>query len=81
FKELQSELGDEIEHYSNLFKSKEEIEQEIANIKNVLFHFDTQNAENFSEQISQIDARGEILKVTQALNNAKSLYNLIRLSG
>ena len=81
FKELQSELGDEIEHYSNLFKTKEEIEQEIANIKDVLFHFDTQNAENFSEQISQIDSRGEILKVTQALNNAKSLYNLIRLSG
>ena len=25
FKELQSELGDEIQHYSNLFKSKEEI--------------------------------------------------------
>ena len=81
FKELQSELGDEIEHYSNLFKTKEEIEQEIASIKDVLFHFDTQNAENFSEQISQIDSRGEILKVTQALNNAKSLYNLIRLSG
>lgn len=81
FKELQSELGDEIEHYSNLFKTKEEIEQEIATIKDVLFHFDTQNAENFSEQISQIDSRGEILKVTQALNNAKSLYNLIRLSG
>ena len=81
FKELQSELGDEIEHYSNLFKSKEEIEQEIANIKDVLFHFDTQNAETFSEQISQIDSRSEILKVTQALNNVKSLYNLIRLSG
>lgn len=81
FKELQSELGDEIEHYSNLFKTKEEIEQEIASIKDVLFHFDTQNAENFSEQISQIDSRGEILKVTQALNTAKSLYNLIRLSG
>jgi type I restriction enzyme R subunit len=81
FKELQSELGDEIEHYSNLFKTKEEIEQEIGKIKEVLFYFDTQNAENFSEQISQIDSRGEILNVTQALNNAKSLYNLIRLSG
>ncbi|MCK4945459.1 MAG: type I restriction endonuclease subunit R, partial [Alphaproteobacteria bacterium] len=29
FDELQEELGDEMEHYSNLFKSKEEIEQEI----------------------------------------------------
>lgn len=81
FKELQSELGDEIEHFSNLFKSQEEIEQEIHAIKDVLFHFDTQNAEVFSEQISQIDSRGEMLKITHALNNAKSLYNLIRLSG
>lgn len=81
FKELQSELGDEIEHYSNLFKSQEEILKEIQEIKEVLFHFDTTNAEVFSEQITQINSRGEMLKITRALNNAKSLYNLIRLSG
>ena len=81
FKELQSELGDEMEHYSNLFKSQAEIEQEIQEIKDVLFQFDTTNLEAFSEQISQIDSRPEILKITKVLNNAKSLYNLIRLSG
>lgn len=81
FKELRSELGDEIEHYSNLFKSQEEILQEIQEIKEVLFHFDTTNAEIFSDQITQIHSRGEMLKITRALNNAKSLYNLIRLSG
>lgn len=81
FKELQSELGDEVEHYSNLFKSQEEIDQDIAQIKDVLFHYDTTNAETFSEQISQIDSRGEMLKITNALNNAKELYNIIRLTG
>lgn len=81
FKELQSELGDELEHYSNLFKSQDEIDQEIAEIKEALFHFDTVNLETFSDQISQIDSRSEMLKITRALNNAKSLYNLIRLSG
>jgi type I restriction enzyme R subunit len=81
FNELQSELGDEMEHYSNLFKSQEEIEQEIQEIKDVLFHFDTDNAEVFSQQISEINERGEMLKITKALNNAKALYNLIRLSG
>ena len=81
FKELQSELGDELEHYSNLFKSRAEIEQEIQEIKSILFPFDTCNREVFSEQISQIDSRGEMLKITRALNNARSLYNLIRLSG
>lgn len=81
FDELQSELGDEMEHYSNIFKSQEEISVEIREIKDVLFHYDTQNAELFSQQITQIKDRGEMLKIVKVLNNAKSLYNLIRLSG
>lgn len=81
FKELQSELGDEMEHYSNLFKSTEEINEEIAEIKSVLLHYNIDNAELFSQQISQIHDRSEMLKITKVLNNAKSLYNLIRLSG
>jgi type I restriction enzyme R subunit len=81
FNELQSELGDEIEHYSNLFKSKEEIESDIEEIKDTLFYFDTNNAEAFSRQINQINDRQEMLNIAKALNTAKSLYNLIRLTG
>jgi type I restriction enzyme, R subunit len=81
FNELQSELGDELAHYSNLFKSQQEIEEEIQEIKDVLFHFDITNAEVFSQQISQIADRMEMLKITRVLNNARALYNLIRLSG
>ncbi|MFQ9122250.1 MAG: hypothetical protein ACLR5N_07735 [Haemophilus parainfluenzae] len=40
--ELSNELGDEIGSYSQLFKTAEEIEQEIADIKNALFDFDTE---------------------------------------
>ncbi len=81
FRELQNELGDEMEHYSNLFKSAEEIQAEIQKIRETLFKFNIQNAEVFSQQISQIQSRSEMLEVVNALNNAKSLYNLIRLSG
>ena len=81
FNELQSELGDEMQHYSNLFKSAEEIEQEIEEIKDVLFKFDTVNAEVFSQQISEINERTEIRQIAKVLNNSKELYNLIRLSG
>ena len=81
FNELQSELGDEMEHYSDLFKSKEEINAEIQVIKEVLFPFDIQNSEIFSQQITQIQDRGVMIQITKALNNAKNLYNLIRLSG
>ncbi|MFQ2905989.1 type I restriction endonuclease subunit R [Aeromonas allosaccharophila] len=81
FDELQSELGDEMEHYSNLFKSQEEIAQEIEHIKDVLFRFDTENAEIFADQVSQIQDRETVLALKKALENAKSLYNLIRLQG
>lgn len=81
FNELQNELGDEMQHYSNLFKSKEEIDQDISTIKDVLFRYDTDNAEIFSQQISQISDKKTMLELTKALNNAKDLYNLIRLSG
>ena len=81
FDELQAELGDEMESYSELFKSKEEIEEEIEEIKEILFPFDTTNAENFSQQITQIKDREKVLLIRKALNNAKSLYNLIRLFG
>ena len=81
FNELQDELGDEMKHYSDLFISPDEIEEKINEIKDALFHFETKNAEVFSQQISQINDRKQMLEVTKALNNAKSLYNLIRLSG
>ncbi|MFM6726057.1 MAG: UvrB domain 3-containing protein, partial [Dolichospermum sp.] len=74
FKELQAELGDELENYSRLFKSKEEIETEIAEIEDVLFRYDTTNAEIFSQQINQIQDRETILTLKKSLENAKSLY-------
>jgi len=81
FDELQLELGDEMEHYNQLFKSKEEIESEIQDIKDILFRFDTQNAEIFSQQVSLIQDKKTMLQLVKVLENAKSLYNLIRLFG
>ena len=80
-KELQSELGDDIEHYSSIFKSKEEMEQEIEEIKNLTFKYNTENAEIFSQQISKVEDRREILKLKKALENARGLYNIIQLEG
>jgi type I restriction enzyme R subunit len=78
FKELEEEIGDEWERYSTLFKSSEEIEAEIAEIKEKLFLYDIQNVEKFSEQINVIDGRAEILELKRVLENAKVLGNLIR---
>jgi len=81
FDELQSELGDEIEHYSKLFRSAEEITQDIEAIKDILFSFNIENAEEFSRQLSQIQDRATVLALKKALGDARDLYNLIRLQG
>ena len=81
FNELQSELGDEMQHYSNLFKKPEEIEEEIEEIKDTIFKYDTENATIFGQQISEINDKDEVRKIAKVLNNTKELYNLIRLSG
>ncbi len=79
FDELQEELGSEMQNYSNLFKTKAEIEDEIREIKDKLFYYDLKNAEVFSQQISQVEDRKTVLEIKKALENAKNIYNLIRL--
>jgi type I restriction enzyme R subunit len=81
FDELQSELGDEMQHYSNIFKSADEITAEIQQIKDVLFKYNTKNAEVFSQQITQISDRKQMLEIVKVLNSSRDLYNIIRLSG
>jgi len=81
FDELQDELGDEMQNYSDMFKSREEIEQDIRDIKDRLFLYDLSNAEIFSTEISKIEDRKTVLEIKKALENAKSIYNLIRLYG
>jgi type I restriction enzyme R subunit len=70
-----------MQNYSNLFKTKEEIESDIEYIKEQLFRYDLTNAEVFSQQISQIEDRKIVLLIKKALEMAKNLYNIIRLIG
>ena len=81
FDELQDELGDEMQNYSDMFKSREEIERDIVNIKDRLFLYDLSNAEVFSQEISKIEDRKTVLEIKKALETARSIYNLIRLYG
>ena len=79
--ELKAELGDEMKHYSDLFKTRAEIENEIAEIKEILFHYDTKNRENFSNQITEINDKKRLSELLKQLINAKELRNIIRLQG
>ncbi len=81
FKELQAELGDEFERYRDIFKSQEEIEQDIRTIQDKLFMYATDNAELFSLQITALDDKQELLALRQALDTYKELINIMQLFG
>ena len=81
FEELQAELGDEVQNYSNIFKSKEDIEEDLKNVKNQLFLYDTDNVVSFIDQINGIDDKKQLLDLKKALEDYKILNNLIRMFG
>ncbi len=78
--ELKGELGDEAEYYSDLFKSQEDIEKEIRDIKETLWAFNTENAEIFQQEITKISDKEQLSEIKKALVNAKELYNIIRFN-
>ena len=81
FDELQKELGSEIQYYTNIFKDRAEIEAEIKEIKDFLWQYDSTNKEIFSQQISEMQDRKQVLALKNMLGNAKNLYNIIRTEG
>ncbi|MFA9486913.1 MULTISPECIES: DEAD/DEAH box helicase family protein [unclassified Moraxella] len=81
FDELQSELGDDFTHYSQMFKNDDEIIADIHFIKNTLADYDTDNAEIFSQQINQIDNKDTLHTLKKALELSRQLYNIIRFQG
>ena len=81
YEELSRELGDEVEHYSNLFKTEAEIRTDIEKIHEALFAYSLDDAELFSQQVGAIEDGHKLLAIVKALSSARELYNLIRLGG
>ena len=81
FRELQAELGDEFERYRDIFKSQEEIEQDLRAIQDKIFMYATDNAELFSQQITALDDKRELLDLRKLLDTYKELFNIIKLFG
>lgn len=67
--------------FTSLFVSRDELEQHIGQIQESLRHYNTANAEIFSQQISQIHDKHELTRLSKSLGEARSLYNIIRLLG
>lgn len=79
FNELQAELGDAFEEYRSIFKTQEEIQKDLANIKEVLFGFNVKNAEEFSKELATIDDKQELQTIRRALQLYQELHNIAKL--
>lgn len=80
-RELQEELGDDFGTYQKIFKSQEEIADDLAFVKDKLFQFDTDNAEKFRKQIQTIEDKKIILELRRAIETYKECYNLAEQYG
>lgn len=87
FRELKEEYSENLDDedpnniFGSLFMSKAEIDQKISEIQNTIIDYTTENLETFSNQISTIDNREQILKLKNALESARDIYNIARLLG
>lgn len=80
-KELQTELGDDFGSYQKIFKSQEEIAEDLAFVKDKLFQFDTNNAEKFDRQIHAVEDKKILLDLRRAVELYKECYNLAEQYG
>lgn len=87
FRELKTEYSENLDDedpsniFGSLFMSKTEIDQQIGEVQSAIADFTTENLETFSSQISTIDNRQQILKLKNALETARNIYNVVRLLG
>ena len=61
-----------------IYSSRRKRSKRNKDIKEKLFQYDLNNAEIFSQQISQIEDRKIVLEIKKALESARNIYNLIR---
>lgn len=87
FRELKAEYSENLDDedpdniFGSLFMSKAEIDKQISEVELAIADFTTENLETFSHQITEIDSREQILKLKNALESARDIYNVARLLG
>lgn len=61
--------------------SEDEVREIMDDLKNVLFDYTTDNAEEFAQQMEDIDDHDRLITIRHKLEDAKALWNRIRSSG
>ena len=65
----------------SMLTSNEEVIQKMEEIKEVLFQYSTENAEEFSQQLASIYDKEQLYELRRILTEAKALVNQVRSFG
>ena len=67
--------------FAQVLESKEEIIEQMKAIRQTLFNYSYDNAEDFSAEISTEEDKGVLLELKHALTTAKNMANVVRTFG
>lgn len=73
--------GNNTETFAQVIESKEEIFEQMKEIRQVLFDYSYDNAEDFSIEISTKEDKAVLLDLKHALVSAKNMANIVRTFG
>lgn len=67
--------------FTSVIEDKDAIIAQMKEIKQVLFNYSYDNAEDFSSEISTLEDKTQLIELKNALNSAKDMANLVRTFG
>ncbi len=73
--------GNNTETFAQVIESKDEIFEQMKEIRQVLFEYSYDNAEDFSTEISTEEDKKVLLDLKHALVSAKNMANIVRTFG
>lgn len=80
-RELQDELGDVSDEWSSLFEDPAVIQNDLANIKDILFGYTIDNIVEFQSEINKIEDMKELFNLRNALKRYRELRNVAQMYG
>lgn len=74
-------LGNTMDTYKQIIENKDEIIKQMQEIRQTLFEYTTNNVEEFSQEISSINDKQQLLELKKVLISARDYCNIVRTFG
>lgn len=74
-------VGNETDTFYQIIEDKENLISQLKDVRQIMFDYTIDNAEEFNLEVSTIEDKNELLKLRKLLEETKNCYNIIRTFG